>query len=479
VHDAEVNSPRLRPFSRLGVRRSSAAVAALVSALALAVGALALVLLLQRGLTQSVQQAATQRAATVGAQLADSGSAGIGHSMAGAPGELSVVQVLLSDGTVVTSSPELEGEAAIADLRPRPGATASVQQRLPVGEDSYVVVSTGVAGPDENYVVLVGQSLEPAHESIARLVLLLAIGIPILVVIVGGATFVVAGRSLRPVEAIRDRVALISAQDLSERVPTMPADDEVGRLAGTMNDMLGRLEAAQRIQRQFVADASHELRSPITALNAGLQGLVAHPHPSGLPRVCEDLLSETARLDRLVESLLVLAKADERSLPLHLEDVDLDDLAQRQRARLRRASRLVVGGKVDPVRVRGDRHQLDQVIRNLVDNAERHARSQVHISVFADGARAVVEVSDDGPGIPAADRERVFHRFVRLDEHRSASLGGSGLGLAIVAEVVAGHGGTVGVTESAQGGARLQIRLPLDSWGNPAPSGGPQRSALR
>ncbi|MBA3367847.1 MAG: HAMP domain-containing histidine kinase [Geodermatophilaceae bacterium] len=457
-----MNESRLRPFSRWGVRRSSAAAAALVSAVALAVGALAVVLLLQRGLTQSVQQAATQRAATVAAQLADSGSAGIRQSMAGAPGELSVAQVLLADGTVVTSSPELEGEAAIADLRPRPGTTASVQQRLPVGEDTYVVVSTGVAGPDEDYVVLVGQSLEPAHESIARLVLLLAIGVPLLVVVVGGATFVVAGRSLRPVEAIREQVARISAQDLSERVPVTPADDEVGRLARTMNDMLGRLEAAQRTQRQFVADASHELRSPITALNAGLQGLTVHPDATALPTVCQELMAETARLDRLVGSLLMLARADERGLPLHVEDVDLDDLAQRQRARLRRATGLAVRGRVDPVRVRGNRHQLDQVIRNLVDNAERHASSQVRISVFADGSDAVVEVSDDGPGIPVADRERVFHRFVRLDEHRSASLGGSGLGLAIVAEVVASHGGTVAVTESEVAGARLRVRLPRD-----------------
>lgn len=462
MHDAGVNESRLRPFSRWGVRRSSAAAAALVSAVALAVGALAVVLLLQRGLTQSVHQAAAQRAATIGAQLAQSGSDGISRSMAGAPGELSVVQVLRPDGTVVASSAELDGEAAISDLRPRSGEQVTVQQPLPVGEDLYVVVGTGVAGPDEDYVVLVGQSLAPANESIVRLVLLLAIGVPLLVVVVGGATFVVAGRSLRPVEAIREQVARISAQDLSERVPVTPADDEVGSLARTMNDMLGRLEAAQRTQRQFVADASHELRSPITALNAGLQELADHPDPLVLPTACADLLAETARLDRLVGSLLMLARADEHGLPLHVEDVDLDDVAHRQRARLRRATGLAVGGRVDPVRVRGNRHQLDQVIRNLVDNAERHASSQVHISVFADGSDAVVEVSDDGPGIPVADRERVFHRFVRLDEHRSASLGGSGLGLAIVAEVVASHGGTVGVTESEAGGARLQIRLPRD-----------------
>ena len=132
-------------------------------------------------------------------------------------------------------------------------------------------------------------------------------------------------------------------------------------------------------------------------------------------------------------------------------------------------------GRVDPVRVRGDGHQLDQVIGNLVDNAERHAQSQVFISVLTDGAQSVVEVSDDGPGIPVADRDRVLHRFVRLDPHCSASLGGSGLGLAIVAEVVAAHGGTVGVTESAQGGARLQIRLPLGSGDRPAPPTRPQR----
>lgn len=445
------------------MRRSSATAAALVSAAALAVGAAVLVLLLHRGLTESVQQAATQRAATVGAQLADSGLAGIGPGMAGGPEELSVVQVLRADGTVAASSAELAGEAAIADLRPEPGRLVTVQQRLPVGEDGYLIVGAGVAGPDGDFVVLVGQSLQPAHESVARLVLLLAIGVPLLVAVVGGATYVLVGRSLRPVEAIRTQVARISAQDLSERVPAASADDEVGRLARTMNDMLARLQAAQRTQRQFVADASHELRSPITALNAGIQGLAAHPDPPTLATVCEELLTETARLDRLVASLLVLARADERGLPLHLEDVDLDDLAERQRTRLRRTTGLAVHGRVNPVRVRGDRHQLDQVMRNLVDNAERHARSQVHISVSTDGAYAAVEVSDDGPGIPPADRERVLQRFVRLDEHRSQRHGGSGLGLAIVAEVIAAHGGTVRVTESAEGGARLQIRLPSDA----------------
>jgi len=444
------------------VRRTSAGAAALVSAVALAVGAAILLLLLQRGLTQSVEQAATLRAETVGAQLAESGIAGIGQSLIGGPEELSVVQVLRADGTVAASSAELAGEAAIADLRPGPGGVVAVQQRLPVGEYTYVVVGSGITGPDGDYIVLVGQSLEPAHESVARLLLLLAVGVPVLVAVVGGATHVLVGRSLRPVEAIRTQVARISAQDLSERVPAASADDEVGRLARTMNDMLARLEAAQRIQRQFVADASHELRSPITALNAGLEGLAAHPDPAALPTVSAELLSETARLERLVAGLLVLAKVDERGLPLHLEDVDLDDLAEQQRTRLRRTSGLAVHGRVNPVRIRGDRHQLDQVIGNLVDNAARHARSQVHISVFTDGPHAVIEVSDDGPGIPAADRKRIFQRFVRLDEHRSRNQGGSGLGLAIVAEVIAAHGGTVAITDSAQAGARLQIRLPRE-----------------
>ncbi|MGI8692399.1 MAG: sensor histidine kinase [Geodermatophilaceae bacterium] len=464
-----MNQLRSRPRFRWGVRRTSAGAAVLVSAVALAVGAAALVLLLQRGLTQSVQQAATLRAETLGAQLAETGIEEIGQGLIGGPEELSVVQVLRADGTVAASSAELAGEPAMADLRPPPGRLVTVQQRLPIGEDAYVVVASGVAGPDGDYVVLVGQSLEPGHESVARLLLLLAIGVPLLVAVVGGATYFLVGKSLRPVEAIRKQVARISAHDLSERVPAAPADDEVGRLARTMNDMLARLQAAQRTQRQFVADASHELRSPISALNAGLEDLAAHPDPSALPAVCDELLTETARLDRLVASLLVLARADERGLPLQLEDVDLDDLAERQRARLRRTSGLAVHGRVNPVRVRGDRHQLDQVLRNLVDNAERHAHTQVNISVYADGAHAVIEVSDDGPGIPATDRERVFQRFVRLDEHRSRNQGGSGLGLAIVAEVIAAHGGTARVTESTDGGARVQIRLPAEPPHRPPP----------
>jgi signal transduction histidine kinase len=175
----------------------------------------------------------------------------------------------------------------------------------------------------------------------------------------------------------------------------------------------------------------------------------------------ETVLAETDRLERMVADLLLLAKADEHGLRIDRSDVDLDDLVQAERARLRTRPGLTVGGQVRAVQVRGDRHQLAQALRNVVDNAVRHTTSRVDLDVRIDGTHVVIEVSDDGLGIPAAERERVFDRFVRLDDSRARSAGGSGLGLAIVREVVTAHGGTVTAEESPTGGGLLRIQLPL------------------
>jgi signal transduction histidine kinase len=286
----------------------------------------------------------------------------------------------------------------------------------------------------------------------------------VLAAVVGLATFYFVGRTLRPVEAIRRRVSSISGRDLAARVPVPATADEIAALARTMNAMLDRLESSAWAQRRFVADASHELRSPLTTLQVGLDVLAANPDvPAHQVR---RLSAEAERLSRLVTDLLLLARADEHALVARPVEVDLDDLVYRHQERLHATHpHLRVALDLHPVRMLGDPQQLERAIGNLADNAARHAHARVALAVRGEAAEAVVTVADDGDGIEPADRQRVFDRFVRLDDSRTRSAGGSGLGLAIVREIVHRHGGTVTVDAAAGGGARFEIRLP---WTAPA-----------
>jgi signal transduction histidine kinase len=219
-----------------------------------------------------------------------------------------------------------------------------------------------------------------------------------------------------------------------------------------------------RQQRSFVADASHELRSPLSTVQAGLELLRRNDGDPDQDTI-EMLYDETLRLERLIAALLLLARVDERGLQLDIDDVDVDDLVDAERRRLSANPRLKVVVELAAVRVRGDRHQLGQVLRNLTDNAERHADSEVRLRLWSANGTAYLQVHDDGAGIPAEARERVFERFVRLDESRNRAAGGSGLGLAIVREVVAAHGGSVRVLEPDRHrrGTIIEVTLPEDT----------------
>jgi signal transduction histidine kinase len=310
--------------------------------------------------------------------------------------------------------------------------------------------------------VIIASFTQGQRQSVETVLRLLLIGFPGLLVLVGAAIWVLIGRALKPVERIRQRVAGIGAGELDARVPIPPTRDEIARLAITMNQMLDRLQAAQQAQRQFVADASHELRSPLATLTATLA--VADADVSG--RAWKDLhdvmASEAARMGTLVENLLLLARADDQGLRIVPVEVDLDDLLEEEARRLRTASGLRVITEIEPVRVLGDRQKLSQLLRNLIDNASRYAGSTVRLGLELVGEVAVITVDDDGPGIPPSDRERVFERFVRLDESRDRASGGAGLGLPIVLEVVRGHGGAVAVTSNPDGGCRVIVQLPTE-----------------
>jgi signal transduction histidine kinase len=313
--------------------------------------------------------------------------------------------------------------------------------------------------------VLVGADRESVDRVIGTVAMLLAVGYPFVIALVAVATYRLVGAALRPVERIRAHVSSISTGQLGDRVPVPPTGDEIAHLAETMNNMLVRLEAGHLAQRRLVGDASHELRSPLATIIAALE--LANTRPDLVDSALIDgiLLPEARRMRELLEDLLLLARADEQGLAGRTIEVDLDDLLDAERLRLQGIQGRTIGTTIAPVRVIGDPQQLARVVRNLVDNAVRHARSEVHLECRQDGVNAVIEVCDDGAGIPEPQRARIFERFVRLDTPRARDSGGTGLGLAIVTEIVAAHHGTVQVTESAAGGARFVVTLPADTAG--------------
>ncbi|GHJ16030.1 MULTISPECIES: sensor histidine kinase [unclassified Micromonospora] len=443
----------------LGVRLRSALAAATVVGAAFAIGAAAFVLIARADLAGNVDAAARQRAAEVVAAVAAGDQDALAQTLKPSPGEQTLVQVVDPSGRVEAASAALGDAAPLSPLRPRPGEALREQRLLPFAdEDPFRIAAVGVATGAGTRTVLVAQSLRPVNESTEAVAAILAAGLAPMLLVVGAAVFWFVGRSLRPVEAIRRRVAGITARDLHARVPVPPARDEVAALAETMNRMLERLETAAASQRRFVADASHELRSPLATLRAGLDRLALAP-VEGHGELVELLRRETSRLGDLVADLLLLARIDERGATGRRDDVDLDDLAYTERERLAgQHPDLTVRADLTPVRVTGDAHDLGRALRNLADNAARHARTQVTLRVSARDGWGCVEVTDDGPGVPPADRERIFDRFVRLDDSRTRPQGGTGLGLAITRQVVAVHGGHVQVLPGP--GMTVRIRLP-------------------
>jgi signal transduction histidine kinase len=321
-------------------------------------------------------------------------------------------------------------------------------------------VLVSARGVDEqSYVVLVVAPLEVQTDTLRAVGLLLLAAAPLLVALVAAAVWVLVGQSLRTVERIRRQVAEIDGRRLHERVEVPPTGDEIAALASTMNQMLDKLEHSDNTHRAFFSDASHELRSPLSTLVTTAE--VASLDESGKTwlDMQQTVLSESNRMQSLVEDLLTLAKVDAHQLQLDVLDVDLDDVLDSEIKRLRTVSSLQVTADRQPVRVRGDERRLAQVFRNLLDNAARHAKSRIVVGMERRPSEVVVSVDNDGEIISPEDRDRVFERFARLDASRSTDGGSSGLGLAISREIMVAHGGTVVATES-DGWCRFEVMLP-------------------
>jgi signal transduction histidine kinase len=439
---------------RLGsVRVRTTLAATAVVGVALIVSAVAMVRSMERSLTTNVRTLADDRADVIASTLERGGT----PDLEGGQADDEFVQILDAGGIVVAASRNVLGRAPIPEGDAVPAALPAAP-----GVD-FLVLSSEAATPEGGRTVVVGRSLDDVREATDAASRLLLVGVPLLIVVVGGVTWWLAGRALRPVERMRAEVEAISAGDLGRRIDEPGTGDEIARLAATLNEMLSRLESARLRERRFTSDAAHELRSPLAAIRQHAEIAIAHPDRTRAGDLGDVVLAEALRLQRLAEDLLVLARLDEAA-PAATEAVDLDDLVLDEAARLREASacRVDTSG-VGAGRVTGWRSGLAGVVRNLADNAARHARDAVSFGLMDDGREVVLTVDDDGPGIAPADRERAFERFVRLDEARVRDQGGSGLGLAIVRDVTIALGGTVAIQSSPLGGARLRLSWPSET----------------
>ena len=365
--------------------------------------------------------------------------------------DASLVQVVTPDGVVLASSSNITGDPPLSGPAPT-GTTAAIRtsRNLNVGSsgEAFRVVALRVPTGARTYVVYVATSTRSVDQTIATTSALLLIGLPLLLLLVAASTWAVAGTALRPVEAIRARTASITSHDLSARVPEPRTDDEIARLARTMNDMLTRLERAAEQQRRFSADAAHELRTPLTTLRTRAEVALAHPARTDWIATTRVVANQAEAMSLLVDDLLLLARADAHQLLPHRSDVDLDDLVFAEAARLREhhTTRAVTVAALEPVCVRAHAAQLARALRNLGDNASRHARSRIEFTLAHTAEHATITISDDGPGIPLDQAEAIFDRFTRLDDARDHDHGGTGLGLAIARELIRAHGGDLRVT---------------------------------
>jgi signal transduction histidine kinase len=432
---------------RGGVRVRTSLAAIAVVGIAMLAGSLAMLAFVERSLTAQAADGAEIRAAEL---VASPGSPSGVIDVIDPTEEF--VQVL-RDGAIVAASENVHGLAPLAS--PSPGEHVRLDH-VPFTNAPFIVASAARG----DLTAFVGRNIDDEIDARNTVRKALLLGVPALLLVVGAVTWWIVGRALRPVEDIREEVERISARELDRRVPDAPGGDEVARLAITMNRMLDRLQRSQDRQRRLVSDASHELRSPVAAIRQHAEVAGRHPDATRVEGLAAAVLEEADRLQGLVEDLLVLARLDEGDESVAVE-VDLDDIVLAEAARLRNMTTIDVDTSgVEAGRVVGSAAALERVIRNLTENAARYAQGRIALGLAQADGSVILTVEDDGPGISPADRDRVFERFVRLDESRVRGTGGAGLGLAIAREVVASHGGETTLGESRTGGLRVEVRLP-------------------
>ncbi|MET9591518.1 HAMP domain-containing sensor histidine kinase [Streptomyces sp. NPDC006516] len=472
------------------VRARAALGATLVVAVALVVAGLAVLTVLRGNLTDRAGLEAEVAAREVAGQIA----LGVPYTdLELDDEETHPVQVTDEAGRVVAVSKDLEAVSGTGTDEVAPTSSAPARDdddddddparsEVSSGTPDFVSGTATVDGERADYrfaavevtterdvtlTVHAGAPLAAEQEAVDTVRNAMLTGLPLMLLVVAVVTWMVTRRALRPVEGIRRELAAITAsEDLGRRVPEPGSRDEIARLARTTNETLTVLEASVDRQRRFVADASHELRSPIASLRTQLEVGEAHPELLDVPGAVAD----TVRLQVLAADLLLLARLDAGERPgkavVELGALVREEVSQRPADRIPPEVAVADRGSYEVV---GSRGQLARVVGNLLDNAQRHAEGSVTVTVRPDGSEVLVEVTDDGAGVAPAEQDRIFERFVRLDDARSRDDGGAGLGLAIARDVATRHGGTLTVGTAPGGGARFTLRLPAAPVTRPGP----------
>ena len=444
---------------RVGLRIRVAAVACATVGVALTIGAVLLVAMLRGRLDNAATTAASLRARDIAA-LAEAGA--LPRQLALPGEETAFVQVVDQAGAVIASTENVTGEPAISTARPV--GTNALKLTIPIpplDQRSMRVIVIDAHTDAGTFTVYAGENLDNANDTTTAIVTVLAIGLPMLLLLVAAVTWWAVGRTLRPVRDITSTMADITTSDLHRRVAVPSARDEIGQLATTVNTTLARLDVSVEQQRRFVADASHELRGPLAALRADLEISITHPERTTWQTVARDTLGDVERLQHLTDDLLVLARIDSElqrpHAPIDLALIVADALHAVRRQNIQ----VTTHGTDTPAIIDGDEFQLRRMVRNLIENAEEHATSHVNLTLQTTPGIVRLTVADDGPGIPPADRRHIFERFVRLDSARTRNFGGTGLGLAIVHDVVVSHHGSITITDTDPRGSTFTVDLPI------------------
>jgi signal transduction histidine kinase len=435
----------------------------LAMALVLAAAGLFVYLRFRAELNASIDATLRSRAAQVASLVAKPPSSRGRVESLGGVGE-TIAEIVDSKGRLVagtrgfTSSPLVKR----GQLPPRGSGAAFINAEVPDAEGATRFIVEPAAGSGGALYAVAGASLSDRDDALSDLLTPLVIGGLAALALASVAGYRLAAGALRPVEAMRSRAAEISHLG-GGRLPVSDRSDEIGRLGTTLNEMLARLDAAIEHERQFIADASHELRSPLTILRGELE-LAREDERSvaELRAAVASAADETDRLCRLADDMLLIARSQDGELPLRVENLDTDDLlssiARRFAAQAKDRDRAIsVGVRGDPA-LRGDRTRLEQAIGNLVDNALRHGAGEISLSSRSIDGIVRIAVHDGGAGFPPGFIDRAFERFSRADKGRGES--GTGLGLAIVEMIARAHGGTAAVANDPGGGASAWIELP-------------------
>lgn len=451
-----------RYWARQSLRARLTLLATALFSLAVATGAVLVVVLQRYALVRVLDSSAHRSAIDIAKQVRANPEL---QQVFPTTGGVTEVQVLDPNDSVVTASPGTDRTVPVLD--PAQLRDARAGKRFDITNPLNGVRLRVLAQPAGKLTVVVLTDLSRVDDSVKVLTRAALIGAPIAVLLVGLSTYFVVALTLRSVAALRHGAADITAAGLSgQRLPVPSAQDEIHRLAVTLNQMLDRIERATSRQRTFVGDAAHELRSPLASLRVQLE--VAQrlgPDGDDWGAFIDDVLIDVDRLDRLVSDLLALARLDETGGAARREPVALGELVESIVGGYDKARVPVVVETGDMVTVQGDRDGLHRVIVNLVDNAVRYARTEVCVELTRPNQDAVrLTVTDDGPGLPEQERERVFDRFYRVETSRSRDLGGTGLGLPIVRDLVVAHHGSVQLHARPDGVSGLQavVVLPVN-----------------